>query len=83
MPLSLILILTGIVIALIFNFIPKKRDLSLEEDTTIPEPTPQPETTPEPTPKEVPYPKVDPPVMEAKSKKKINTANTKKPKTTK
>ena len=72
MPISLILILAGIVVALIINFLPKKKDLSLEEDPITPEPTPELETVPEPTPDEVPYPKVDLPLPtgEAKPKKK-------------
>ena len=77
MPISLILILAGIIVALIINFLPKKKDLSLEEDVIIPEPTPEPEIVPEPTPDEVPYPKVDPPLPtgEAKSKKKPQSKN--------
>jgi hypothetical protein len=80
MPISLALILIGIVVALIINFITNKPGSSIEEDVILPEPTPEPTTTPEPTPDPVPYPKVDPPVMEAKSIKK---SNTKKPKTNK
>jgi hypothetical protein len=72
MPIYIILILIGIVVALVINFLPKKKDPSLEEDTTTPELTPEPETVPEPTPDEVPYPKVDLPLStgEAKPKKK-------------
>ena len=70
MPIYIAVILIGIVVALVINFIPKKRNPSLEEDVVIPEPTP--ESVPEPTPDPEPYPKVDPPLptMEAKSKKK-------------
>jgi len=70
MPIYIAVILIGIVVALVINFIPKKRNPSLEEDVVIPEPTP--ESVPEPTPDSEPYPKVDPPLPtgEAKSKKK-------------
>jgi outer membrane biosynthesis protein TonB len=72
MPISLILILAGIVVALVINFIPKKKNFSLDEDPITPFPISEPETVPEPTPDEVPYPKVDPPLPtgEAKLKKK-------------
>jgi len=72
MPISLILILAGIVVALIINFLPKKKDLSLEEDPITLDLIPEPETVPEPTPDEIPYPKVDLPLPtgEAKPKKK-------------
>jgi outer membrane biosynthesis protein TonB len=68
-----IILIIGIVVTLVINFIPKKRNSSLEETPIAPEPTPEPETVPEPTtPDEVPYPKVDLPLPtgEAKSKKK-------------
>lgn len=70
MPIYIAVILIGIVVALVINFIPKKRNPSLEEDVVIPEPTL--ESVPEPTPDPEPYPKVDLPLPtgEAKSKKK-------------
>jgi hypothetical protein len=72
MPIYIAVILIGIVVALVINFIPKKRNPSLEEDVVIPEPTP--ESVPELTPDPEPYPKVDPPLPtgEAKLKKKIH-----------
>jgi hypothetical protein len=72
MPIYIAVVLIGIVVALVINFIPKKKDSSLDEDPITPEPTPEPETVPEPTPNEVPYPKVNPPLPtgEAKLKKK-------------
>ena len=75
MPIYIAIILIGIVVALVINFIPKKRNSSLDEDPITPNPIPEPETVPEPTPDEVPYPKVDPPLPtgEAKSKKKIQS----------
>jgi hypothetical protein len=71
MPIYIILILAGIVVALIINFMPKKTNPLLEEEETIPETIDEPVTTPEPTPDEVPYPKVDLPLPtgEAKSMK--------------
>jgi hypothetical protein len=70
MSIYIVAILIGIVVALVINFIPKKKNPSLEEDVVIPEPTP--ESVPEPTPDPKPYPKVDLPLPtgEAKSKKK-------------
>jgi len=50
MPIYIVLILIGITVALVINFLPKKKDLSLEEDPITPEPTPKPETEPTSTP---------------------------------
>jgi hypothetical protein len=63
MPIYIILILIGIAVALVINFMPKKTNPSLEEEETIPEPT----QSPIPTPR--PLPKIDPPLIEAKSMK--------------
>lgn len=52
MPIYIAVVLIGIVVALVINFIPKKTDPSLEEGIVIPEPTLEVilESTPEPTP---------------------------------
>jgi hypothetical protein len=87
MPISLILIFTGIVVALIINFLPKKKDLSLEEDVIIPEPTPEPETEPthepetEPTSTPTPWGEIDlgtpdPPKFETSGETEITPAET-------
>jgi len=59
MPIYIILILAGIAVALVINFMPKKTNPSSEEEETIPEPIPSPR----------PLPKIDPPLIEAKSMK--------------
>ena len=79
MPISLILILAGIVVALIINFLPKKKDPSLEEDTTTPDPIPEPETesTPVPTPwGEIDLGTPDPPKFETSGETEITPAET-------
>jgi hypothetical protein len=45
MPIYIVLILIGIVVALVINFLPKKKDPSLEEDTTPEHPEPEPTPT--------------------------------------
>jgi hypothetical protein len=81
MPISLILILAGIVVALIINFLPKKKDLSLEEDPITPEltpePTPEPETEPTLTPwGEIDLGTPDPPKFETSGETEITPAET-------
>jgi hypothetical protein len=75
MPIYIAVILIGIIVALVINFIPKKTDSSLEEDVVIPEPTPKEINLEisgeiEITPAETGPVNTDTPKMIAKSKKK-------------
>ena len=83
MPIYIAVVLIGIVVALVINFIPKKRNSSLDEDVVIPEPTPKEIDlgTPNPpkfetsgeieiTPAETGPVSTDTPKMSAKPKKK-------------
>jgi len=77
MPIYIILILIGIVVALVINFLPKKKDPSLEEDTITPQPTPEPETEPTLTPwGEIDLGTPDPPKFETSGETEITPAET-------
>jgi hypothetical protein len=76
MPIYIAIILIGIVVALIINFIPKKTDPSLEENVIIPELTL--EVTQSSTPEPEPTPEVETLVIVDKPIKKIQSQSKKK-----
>ena len=77
MPISLILILAGIVVALVINFIPKKKNSSLEENPITPFPISEPEIEPTSTPwEEIDLGTPNPPKFETSEETEITPAET-------